>query len=82
MITRRDGRLFSHPYTLGVMPDHPSGYTGLALYLDARFWVMSVRTRRPDGQTELHTTRRSRFRIVALLNALLGRFGQVGTGAA
>ena len=29
----------------------------------------------------LMTTKRSRYRLGALLNALLGRYGQVGTGS-
>ena len=69
-------RRFWHPYTLGVMPDHPTGYTGTALYIDRRYWV----TARRVGE-ELRTTRRSRYRLGALLNALLGRYGQVGTGS-
>ena len=70
-----------HPYTLGVMPNHPTGYTGIALYQDRGVWSMLVQKTRPDGRQELHNVKRSRYRVVVLVNALLGRVGQVGTGA-
>ena len=80
MLRRHSGRWFWHPYTLGVMPDHPTGYTGNALYIDRRYWVTARRVMTSRGPA-LMTTTRSRYRLGALLNALLGRYGQVGTGS-
>lgn len=71
-IRRRDGKWFYHPWTHGVMPDHPTGYTGDATYIDKSTWVMWLSyplqwRPYPGGHTP-----RSRWRVVALWHALLG----------
>jgi hypothetical protein len=71
-IVRFDGHWFHHPYTHGRMPNHPTCYGGLALYIDRRYWVMSVRYRHSSGQMALGNTPRSRWRIVALWHGLMG----------
>lgn len=71
-IIRRDGRWFYHPWTFGVMPNHPTGYTGKALWHDPQWWAMTVRYRHESGQMASWHTPRSRWRVMALLHALLG----------
>jgi hypothetical protein len=70
LVTKRDGRWFFHPYEHGLMPNHPTCYTGLALYQDRSRWSMQVRRKRPDGRYELIHTTPSRWRLVAFLRAL------------
>lgn len=69
---KRDGRWFFHPYAFGVMPKHPTGYTGKSLYHDRSRWVVQMCYRRVDGTMALGVTPPSRWRLVAAWHALRG----------